>query len=368
METAQGTAGAVKCIRGKDMDRNSCYRILSLRSDATSKQIEKAYELRIARLKSADYADDPEYVQRKILEAKEAYKVLTGSEAPAMSLSSGVSGAKKSLKGSLREKLDKSQKSGKDKELREYEKSLEQRRSTHRVDRSREHVTEGNTKSGKRKVPKLTRRFDSSERLGEGSTKDSDSSFRSPSKAVIQTLTVVLGLITLIVGTFDSEPETAFHVENNIPEDVYVDDYTASESQAVMDRQYNRSAEYDFMSFLEEAETDYSDSIEWEISDKDYCHLYFRGEQLAEALGSSDFLGFLTYMTGDEDPFVANDDQYLVDLVATLMEPPLFDEVAGKISTFTGSPILTYDDYYGFLTDVAYAQTDEICDDLVFEY
>lgn len=133
-----------------------------------------------------------------------------------------------------------------------------------------------------------------------------------------------------------------------------------------MDRQYNRTAEYDFESFLKKPENDYSDSIEWNISDPDYCHLYFRGEQLATALGSTDFLGFMTYMTGEEDPFLAYDDQDLIDMVANLINPPEFSDVAGKVSTFTDEVILTYDDYYGFLVDVANAQTDEICDELVF--
>ena len=64
------------------MDRNYYYRILGVRSDATPQQIKAAYEARIARLNSEDYADEPEYARRKKEQATKAYKVLTGA-APA---------------------------------------------------------------------------------------------------------------------------------------------------------------------------------------------------------------------------------------------------------------------------------------------
>ena len=60
------------------MDRNYYYRILGLRSDATPAQIRDAYNIRMARLDSADFADEPEYARRKKAQATQAYKVLMG--------------------------------------------------------------------------------------------------------------------------------------------------------------------------------------------------------------------------------------------------------------------------------------------------
>ena len=60
------------------MDRNYYYRILGVRPDATPAQIKAAYDARIARLSSADFADEPEYARRKKEQATKAYRVLMG--------------------------------------------------------------------------------------------------------------------------------------------------------------------------------------------------------------------------------------------------------------------------------------------------
>lgn len=60
------------------MDRNYYYRVLGVRSDATPAQIRDAYNNRMARLDSADFADEPEYARRKKAQATQAYKVLMG--------------------------------------------------------------------------------------------------------------------------------------------------------------------------------------------------------------------------------------------------------------------------------------------------
>lgn len=47
------------------MDKNYYYRVLGVKKDATTQQIKKAYDDRIARLNSADYADDAAYVKKR---------------------------------------------------------------------------------------------------------------------------------------------------------------------------------------------------------------------------------------------------------------------------------------------------------------
>ena len=64
------------------MDRSYYYRVLGAREGASAQQIKQAYEERVKTLKSPDYADDPEYVDRKLKEASEAYRVVLGGSAP----------------------------------------------------------------------------------------------------------------------------------------------------------------------------------------------------------------------------------------------------------------------------------------------
>lgn len=64
------------------MDRSYYYRVLGAREGASAQQIKQAYEERVKRLKSPDYADDSEYVDRKLKEASEAYRVVLGGSAP----------------------------------------------------------------------------------------------------------------------------------------------------------------------------------------------------------------------------------------------------------------------------------------------
>lgn len=54
------------------MDRN--FAILGLHENASKEQVKEAYERRLKKYKTADYADDPEYAVRKIRELKDAYE------------------------------------------------------------------------------------------------------------------------------------------------------------------------------------------------------------------------------------------------------------------------------------------------------
>lgn len=52
---------------------NRAFSILGVREDACKEEIKQAYERRLSKYKSGDYADDPEYVSRKIAQLREAY-------------------------------------------------------------------------------------------------------------------------------------------------------------------------------------------------------------------------------------------------------------------------------------------------------
>ena len=58
------------------MDRD--FALLGLREGASKEEIRAAYERRLAKYKTADYADDPDYVRRKREELKAAYESAVG--------------------------------------------------------------------------------------------------------------------------------------------------------------------------------------------------------------------------------------------------------------------------------------------------
>ena len=65
------------------MDKRYYYRVLGLPEGAGIAQIKAGYEKTVRKLKSPDYADDPEYVAKKLDQARHAYSVLTGGSLPA---------------------------------------------------------------------------------------------------------------------------------------------------------------------------------------------------------------------------------------------------------------------------------------------
>ena len=65
------------------MDKRYYYRVLGLPEGAGIAQIKAGYEKTVRKLKSPDYADDPEYVAKKLDQARHAYSVLTGGTLPA---------------------------------------------------------------------------------------------------------------------------------------------------------------------------------------------------------------------------------------------------------------------------------------------
>lgn len=66
------------------MDRRDAFSLLGVREDASPEQIAQAYQYRLKKYKSDDYADEPAYARRKMAELKQAYALATGQAAPAL--------------------------------------------------------------------------------------------------------------------------------------------------------------------------------------------------------------------------------------------------------------------------------------------
>ena len=100
----EGTADEMNEV---DMKRDRNLAVLGLKNGAGKDEIKAAYENRLAKYRSADYEDDPEYVKKKIRELTEAYEAaLSGSSSSA----SAADAQKKSRSASLHETEKKEEK------------------------------------------------------------------------------------------------------------------------------------------------------------------------------------------------------------------------------------------------------------------
>lgn len=279
------------------MDRNYYYRILGVRDDATAQQIKQGYEERVKRLKSPDYADDPEYVDRKLKEAAYAYRVLLGGEAPAS---------------------DKQRKKG-------YEKQKI----------SREKDTAG------------TRLKDKA-----GRTVSSVSDSKEAKSALGIAISVLVAVISLAVGSCDTYSTPDYTYEDTA--------YMESNRQAV-ERILNRSEEYDYFGHLDGSNPVPDEKIEWEITDEISEELWGLNIDLCSALDIFSLHDAVCWYMDDEDYYYEASDYEISQLLVEIMGAPAFEEVAGMTVTDTDQVITDYSDYMRLLIDIAWEQTDLIC-------
>ncbi|MGN0735699.1 MAG: hypothetical protein ACI4LP_07835 [Anaerovoracaceae bacterium] len=293
------------------MDRNYYYRILGVREDATAQQIKQGYEERVKRLKSPDYADDPEYVDRKLREAAYAYRALLGGEAPSS---------------------DKQRKKGYEKLKNSMEKD----------------ETSGGAKpferAGKPAGTRLKKKA--------GRTVSSVSGSKEAKSALGIAISVLVAVISLAVGSCDTYSTPDYTYEDTA--------YMESNRQAV-ERILNRSEEYDCFGHLDGSNPVPDEKIEWEITDEISEELWGLNIDLCSALDIFSLHDAVCWYMDDEDYYYEASDYEISQLLAEIMGAPAFEEVAGMTVTDTDQVITDYSDYMRFLIDIAWEQTDLIC-------
>ena len=315
------------------MDRNYYYRVLGLQPGATNQQIRTAFENRLERLSSPDYADDPEYVAKKISQVKFAYSVLMGSAAP----------------------LTKAQRKN---NYECYKDDIEDNRDSDHVKHMR--------KAGRSRNVDAQDAFGSVKQKMQGVFKEisANSEIEIPKGmgkllfvaaiAIIPILFTALGNV-VVNPLIQAEPEYSISVE---AED---DEYIKDNYEAVS-RIMNRDMEYDFWTYLLYPDVDIdAEDIEWELSDETQSLLWGLNSELAYAMDIESVPDMLTYITGDDEAYWNNSDQLISYYIVDLMGAPGFSDIAGMQNTYSGEVILTYADYMEFLIMTAEIQTDEIC-------
>ncbi len=309
------------------MDKRNYYRILGIREGATSKEIKAAYEARIQKLNSPDYADDPEYTQRKISETKYAYSVVMGSAAPA---------TKEQKEMRYEEYKDAIEKGDEPKDFAE--------KSKRRIKTLNASVATANAKK------KLN------DTIGGAYVNGKPAKYSKPFAAI--TLVVILSIISSIISACE-DISYSEEVGTNV-------NYIETNNLAVQ-RVLERYEEYDFDDALKDgAGAGVSqDKIEWDISDEVYEDLWNLTNDLAYAMGIYSVPDAVEYITGDEDFYWDNDDLTISEVIASIMDAPQFEEVAGEVNAYNDEAILDYGSYMRFLICVAEEQTDLICDESI---
>ena len=310
------------------MDKNYYYRILGVREDATAQQIKQGYEERVKRLKSPDYADDPEYVDRKLGEAAYAYRALLGGKAP--------SSDKQRKKGyeKMKDSMEKDETSG-------GAKHFERARTSGRTvsDASKNAATAINA-AGTRLKDKAAR------------TVSSVSDSKEAKSALGIALSVLLAVVSLAIGSCDTYSSPDYSYEDTA--------YMESNRQAV-ERILNRSEEYDFFGHLDDSNPVPDEKIEREITDEISEELWGLNMDLCSALDIHSLMYAVGWYMDDENYYYNASDYEISLLLAEIMGAPTFEEVAGMTVTDTDWIITDYIDYMRFLRDIAWEQTDLIC-------
>lgn len=287
------------------MDRHYYYRLLGLTCEATSSQIKKAYELRMAKLDSPDYADDPEYRQKKKAQATMAYRVLMGN-APVPTKNSKKNGFEK-----FKDALERKEEIDDDCDV-----CIDEDDKPSFKDRF-----ESTLKKPSKKKPFNTINIDK----------------KTVTSVVVSAFTLITCISTIVAAVAgDSEPDfTDYEILQS--EVIYVD----------YDENLNYAQKADYA-----AKVDYNEGND-EYGDSD---TYYATRDVLGALDVDDANEFFYYITDDEYYFQDYDDKTCADTMIEWIGAPDFSEVAGAENCYTGERILDHADYLWYLEECLWNQ------------
>lgn len=333
------------------MDNREYYRILGLREDATREQIEKAYKEKARKLKSEDYSDDPEYVAKRTAKLRHAYNVLTGSSAPVTReqkearferLKDALDGGEDTM-AEAREEFEKKFKQLKSK-VSPREREREERRDSGHIYRTQNN--RGQT------VIRLGEEETAAKRTNFGRARYSSGSGK---KAALIVTIVIIGIS--ILSSLTPVMMNSFYDDDYTDYDYDSQDYIEEVHKAV-DYIYSINSEYNFERVLDTSEQEENlQQVEWEATDEVYEQLWDCTYDLTDALQIYSMSDAVEYITGDVDYYWEHDDLENGLVLASVMNPPSFEEVAGAVDIYSNEAILDYIDYFHFLLNVAEGQT-----------
>ncbi len=344
------------------MDKKPYYRLLGLTEGATAAQIKDAYEKKMHKLRSDDYADDPEYVARKTREVRHAYSVLTGGAAP-------VSRAQKEAGF---EKWKAAQDEGED-VLREAKKAFRMGTSKLKAfghnavcDLDEEAEEKGSRvfwrAEARDEETGAFRSAGGSGRTGSGSRKKTyyaphERGAKKEGQNQLRNKIIAVAVVLFLgSGILSTCTELVTNAGNSLSYIISEPEYEASSEETWEQvKQIQENADqFDFESCLDFTDCeDFADQVEWELGEETSAFIWNDMTDLAWYLHFSSNNEAISYITGDEEFYWENDDITNALTIASVMNPPAFEEVAGAVNLYTGERILNYSDYLIFLQNVA---------------
>lgn len=290
------------------MDKNYYYRVLGVKKDATAQQIKKAYDDRIARLNSADYADDAAYVKKKKMQAAEAYRVLTGESRPV----------------------------SKDQHEARFEMFKDHLENKEGFKKEKQPAEDDFTNKCKNVAVKIFPDLD-------GVIKKAETIKPGTVITLIIVGVVVLSAISSIIMEFTYDPYA--HIQDDYIygeeiEQALEDCYTLP-YYSMLDLSTREAAQKDVV--LSESAYDYDDE---EMSNAIFDILW--------ELDIYDVNEFFGYTLGDEGFFSENSNYVCAQNLISWIGAPDFEEIAGATSQYDHELILTMNDYLDYLEECIY--------------
>jgi len=339
------------------MDKRYYYRLLGVREGASISEIRAAYGKQMNKLKQPDYADDPEYVARKMDQMRHAYRVLTGAAAPA------TKAQKEARFEKWKDALDGGEDAIRDVK-RAFEKHIRDCESPEEKEsRFRKIGTAGKKKTYYSPAEQEQRGNENKSRLAK---------FLVTGVALLSVFSSLIGACAnMMVSSVEelfydiSGPDYAIEeVAPAVPEGE--EEKEALEQALVRIESIAENAElYDYYGWLDlSGQEGLQRNVIWTVdpgaSAEIYDEIWGTMTDIAFYLGLYSNDAALWAITGDENFYWDNDD-YTNSLVLTgIMNPPAFEEIGGGINLYSGEVILDYGAYLRFLRDVAADQTESI--------
>ena len=351
---------------------NRDFTILGVREDASKEQVKAAYQRRLARYKSDDYADDPEYVSQKISQLTAAYEraySAAGSGASAYDSDrrepeEREAGIRRIERDSARRRdaENRAIESARKERRRQYEKERqklesEEGRITERLSRRREEQNDGENSTGGRpslKMPDLSvlkekaeavrQRAETQSVIGAGSGPVHKKKTKDLSK---QAAGVVIAVLLAFVGFLNTMCDGSEDMNySDWEDDSYtyeMYDYSEKDLQTYDNAQKASELLYSL---------DYESS--WEAGSFTEAELELAANAFVRAYTGDLSLPALTERLSNEyvqfDAVPGDDLQWQLDEVLRFYGFPFFDEADGMISPYTGEAMGNRVQYLQFLT------------------